>query len=86
MKHTDLIAGPVGIGNHQPGPYNVEGGIDMHRVGIFETDCVNVVVATKMTFHPLNAKVIGHLHEKIHVYIDHLAERSKGRRESKACF
>ena len=65
MKHTDLIAGPVGIGNHQPRAYNVEGGIDMHRVRVLETDCVNVVVATKMTFHPLNAKVIGHLHEKI---------------------
>ena len=61
VKHVNLIARPVGIGQHQPWPNDVESRIDMHWVGILEGDCVHTIFAAQMTPQPFYSRVVCHL-------------------------
>ena len=57
----DLVTRSIGIGNHQPRSYDVECGINVHGIRVLETESVDIVVLSKMTLHPLNTKIVGHL-------------------------
>lgn len=61
---TDLPAGPIRVGQHQPRADDVEGGVDVHGVGVFEGDDVDLVGGGEVTSHPLDAHEVCNLSVK----------------------
>ena len=61
MKHVDLITGAVRVGYHQSRPDDVEGGVDVHGIGIPERDHVYIVLVPEVAPHPVNTERVGHL-------------------------
>lgn len=61
---TDLTTGPIRVGQHQPRADDVKGGVDVHGVGIFEGDDVDLVGGSEVTSHPLDAHEVCNLSVK----------------------
>ena len=61
-EHVQLVARSVRVGDDQPRPDDVEGGVNVHRVGVLERQLMDAILISKMTSHPLDAKLISHLH------------------------
>lgn len=51
----------VRVGEHKTRSNDVEGGINMHWVGVLERDGMYSVVWSKMPTHPLDAQVVCNL-------------------------
>lgn len=62
---------PVRVGEHKTRSNDVEGGINMHGIGVFKRDDVHSVVWSKMPTHPLDAQVVCHLKIKTILKIFH---------------
>lgn len=62
---------PVRIGEHKPRSDDVEGGVDMHWIGVFKRDDVYPVVWSKMPTHPLDAQEVCNLKVKTILKIFH---------------
>lgn len=61
VEHVDLVAGAVGISEHQTWSNDVEGSINVHGVWIFEGNDVQSVLVSQVATHPFNAKVVCYL-------------------------
>ena len=61
MEHVDLIAGSVRVRDHQSRPDDVEGGVDVHGIGISERDHVYVMLVPEVAPHPVDTEGVGHL-------------------------
>ena len=61
MEHVNLVAGAVRVGYQQAWPNDVEGGIDVHWVGVLERENMKPVLVPQVATHPLNTKVVCHL-------------------------
>lgn len=55
------MTGTVGVGEHKTRSNDVEGGIDVHWIGVFKRDDMYSVVWSKMPTHPLDAQVVCNL-------------------------
>ena len=61
QRDSDLTTGPVWVGQHQAWSYDVEGGVDVHGVGVFEGDDVDIVLWSEVAAHPFNPHVVCYL-------------------------
>ena len=62
FEHVNLNTGSVRVGENEAWPDDVEGGIDMHRVRIFELQSVNPEASwLEVSPHPVNSLHVGHL-------------------------
>lgn len=61
QRVTNLPAGSIGVGQHQAWSDDVERGVDVHGVRVFEGDYVDLVGRGQMAPHPLNAHVVCNL-------------------------
>lgn len=61
---TDLPAGPIRVGQHQPRADDVKCGVDVHGVWVFEGDDVDLVGGSEVTSHPLDAREVCNLSVK----------------------
>lgn len=55
------MAWTVRVGEHKTRSNDVEGGINMHWIGVFKRDDMHSVVWGKMPTHPLDAQVVCNL-------------------------
>lgn len=62
---------PVRIGEHKARSDDVEGGIDVHWIGVFKRDDVDPVVRSKVPTHPLDAQEVCNLKVKTILKIFH---------------
>ena len=61
VEHFDLIARSFWVSDHQSRSNDIEGGIDVHRIGVIEAQNMDPILVTQVTSHPFNPKVVGHL-------------------------
>lgn len=54
----------VRVGKHKTRSNDIEGGINMHWIGIFKGDDMHSVVWSKMPTHPFNAQIVCNLKMK----------------------
>ena len=67
VEHVNLVAWAVRVGYQQAWPNDVEGGIDVHWVGVLERENMKPVLVPQVATHPLNAKVVCHLCKDIQI-------------------
>ena len=63
-RGSDLTTGPVGVGQHQSRSDDVEGGVDVHGVGVLEGDDVDLVIRSEVAAHPFDPHVVCNLDRK----------------------
>ena len=64
LKHTKLVARSCWIDYDQAWSYWGEGCIDVHWMLIIKTENVNIVLFSKMAFHPLYSKNVCYLESR----------------------
>ena len=69
VEHVNLVAGAVRVGYQQAWPNDVEGGINVHWVGVLERENMKPVLVPQVATHPLNTKVVCHLCKDIQIFI-----------------
>lgn len=55
------MTGSVRVGKHKTRSNDIEGGINMHWIGVFKGDDMYSVFWGKMSTHPFNAQVVCNL-------------------------
>lgn len=55
------MTGSVRVGKYKTRPNDIEGGINVHWIGVFKGDDVHSVVRSEMLTHPFNAHVVCNL-------------------------
>lgn len=58
---THLATWAIRVGEHQARPNDVEGGINVHGIGVLEGNDVHLVRGSKVSSHPFNTHVICNL-------------------------
>lgn len=61
---SDLLTWAFRVWQHQSGPNDVKGAVDVHGVRILEWDYVDLVVRRQMAAHPFNSHEICYLWHK----------------------
>ena len=64
VKHINLIAGTVRVGYGHARSDDVEGGVNVHGVGVLEGEDVKTVVVSEVSSHPLNPHHVCNLNDK----------------------